>query len=112
MSEEITQKGWNLKDIIRYVADIVCERASKKKLFGTCLIPEGLLSTLPEFSMLMEDLNNFFKKMPTEEKRIEAAKMLIKNKDNYIARNLPLWSAARFENLPLYTQKQLVHSRE
>lgn len=66
LSEEILQKGWNLKDIVKYVADIVVERANKKKLFGTCLIPEGLLSALPEFSLLMEDLNNFFKKFPDE----------------------------------------------
>lgn len=49
ISEEIASKGWNLNDVINYISDIVCLRSSKKKDFGTLLVPEGLLSYLPEF---------------------------------------------------------------
>lgn len=49
ISEDIAQKGWNVKDVVNYIADIIALRAQKKKNFGTLLVPEGLLSFLPEF---------------------------------------------------------------
>ncbi len=49
ISEEIAAKGWHLKDVVNYIAGIVKVRAEKGKNFGTILIPEGLLSSLPEF---------------------------------------------------------------
>ena len=33
ISEEIAAKGWNLSDVVSYIADIVSLRASKKKKF-------------------------------------------------------------------------------
>ena len=53
--------GWNLKDVVNYIAEIVIMRADSKKNFGTVLVPEGLLAHLPEFKQLIEELNAFFK---------------------------------------------------
>jgi len=49
ISEDIAQKGWNFKDVVNYVTDIIILRWKKKKNFGTLLVPEGFLHFLPEF---------------------------------------------------------------
>lgn len=49
ISEEIQANGWGLAEVVTYIADIVQVRHQKGKNFGTILIPEGLLSHLPEF---------------------------------------------------------------
>lgn len=67
ISEDIINKGWTINDIVNYIADIVAMRSSKKKDFGTVLIPEGLLAYFQEFRQLMEELNNFFFKLSKSE---------------------------------------------
>jgi len=57
VSEEVAQKGQNLEEVVKYIADIVALRSEKKKNFGTVLIPEGLLQHLPLFKQLIEELN-------------------------------------------------------
>jgi hypothetical protein len=50
-----------LDDVVKDIADVIVLRSKQKKLFGTLLVPEGLLSHLPQFKQLIDELNNLFK---------------------------------------------------
>lgn len=62
ISEEIVQKGFGLDEVVNQIADVICLRAEKNKNFGTVLIPEGLLPHLSLFKLMIDELNEFFKK--------------------------------------------------
>lgn len=103
VSEEIVAKGWNLMDVVKYITNIVSMRSEKNKNFGTILIPEGLLSHLPEFKQLIAELDHFFKELSVDE-QIKAAQKLINDAD-FKNEVLSPWAAARFQTLPDFTQK-------
>jgi len=48
ISEEIEENGWSLNEVVNYICEIIVLRSSKQKDYGTILIPEGLLSHIPE----------------------------------------------------------------
>lgn len=58
------------------------------------LVPEGLLTYLPEFKELIEQLNSFFLKLSKNES--EAAYKKILSEPDYITKIISPWSAARF----------------
>lgn len=95
--------------MINYIADIVAARSSSKQDYGVSLIPEGLLTYLPEFKELIEQLNNVFLKMKGEEAEATVKKIL--TEPDYISKIIPPWSAARFATLPEFTRKQLLLER-
>jgi len=57
ISEEIKEKKQTLAEVIKGIADIVAMRAAAGKNFGVALIPEGLVEFIPEFGVLMSELN-------------------------------------------------------
>ena len=57
ISEEVKAKKMKLKQVIKYVADIVAARAADGKNFGVCLIPEGLLEFIPDVGVLISELS-------------------------------------------------------
>ncbi len=67
IGEDIAKKGWNLNDVINYIADVIAARSGQKKDYGVLLVPEGLLTYLPEFKELIEQLNSFFLKLSKAE---------------------------------------------
>lgn len=110
ISEDIISKGWTINDIVNYIADIVAMRSSKKKDFGTVLIPEGLLAYFQEFRQLMEELNNFFFKLSKSEIAMASLKLMTDNE--FVKKTLSPWCAARFLTLPDFIKKQFVGERE
>ena len=58
ISEEIIQNKYNLKNIITYIASIIIKRANLNLTYGTILIPEGLIETIPEIKLLITEINN------------------------------------------------------
>lgn len=46
------------KDVYKYLADIIADRAKNGKNYGLVLIPEGLIEFIPENNVLFDHLNN------------------------------------------------------
>ncbi len=60
ISEECSQRGETLIDIVNRICDVVVERAKQNKNYGCVLIPEGLLNHVAAYKNLIEDLNKIF----------------------------------------------------
>ena len=57
ISEEVAAKKMSLSAIADYIADSVAARAEKGMNFGVAIIPEGLVEFVPEFSVLIHEIN-------------------------------------------------------
>ena len=66
ISEECSQRGETLMDIVNRICDLISERADKSKNYGCVLIPEGLLSHVAAYKNLIDDLNNLFSTLKTK----------------------------------------------
>ena len=57
ISEEVAAKKMSLSAIADYIADAVQKRAAKGMNFGVAIIPEGVVEFVPEFSVLIAEIN-------------------------------------------------------
>jgi len=57
IGEEVAAKKMSLAQITDYIADSVANRAAKGWNFGVAIIPEGIVEFVPEFSMLIAEIN-------------------------------------------------------
>ena len=57
ISEEVAEKKMSLAQITDYIADSVANRAAKGMNYGVALIPEGVVEFVPEFSVLIHEIN-------------------------------------------------------
>ena len=57
IGEEVAAKKMSLAQITEYIADSVAARAAKGWNFGVAIIPEGIVEFVPEFSMLIAEIN-------------------------------------------------------
>lgn len=57
VSEEVATKKMSLAQITDYIADSVAARAAKGMNFGVAIIPEGVVEFVPEFSVLIQEIN-------------------------------------------------------
>ena len=57
ISEEVKAKKQSLSEIADYIADAVEKRAAKGNNFGVVVIPEGVVEFVPEFSALINEIN-------------------------------------------------------
>lgn len=115
ISEDVADKKQNLEDIVNEICDIVIERSNNKKNYGTILIPEGLISYIPNFVNLINDLNVLFHK--NNKDNIKNLNLeLLTSKDfndvNYLQKFLSPWSAGLFASLPAFLRRQLLNERE
>ena len=58
LGEEIAAKGTSLADIVEDIATLVASRAAAGLHHGVVLVPEGLLTFLPEVAELMDEIND------------------------------------------------------
>lgn len=110
ISEEVAKNGHTLNHVVSDICDVICERAKQKKNFGTVLIPEGLISYLPYFKGLIDELNRLL----TSNTEIDI-KRLVESADvncEYLKTKLTPWSSALFVDLPPFFRKQLLTERE
>ena len=47
----------SLSEIAEYISDSVEKRANKNMNYGIVLIPEGVIEFVPEFSVLISEIN-------------------------------------------------------
>ena len=109
IGEEVAAKKMSLAEIANYIADSVAARAAKGCNFGVAIIPEGIVEFVPEFSVLIAEINELlagskadaFNALPTWE-----------DKYAFIENGLTKASMAVFALLPRNIQQQLFLERD
>ena len=109
IGEEVAAKKMSLLDITKQIADSVCYRASKGWNFGVAIIPEGIVEFVPEFKVLISEINELLAKG-----KEEAFNTLPswEAKHEFIKKGLSEESFKVFEFLPKAIQQQLFLERD
>ena len=109
VSEEVAAKKMSLSQIADYIADSVEKRADKGMNFGVAIIPEGVVEFVPEFSVLIHEINELlagskadaFNALPTWAEKYA-----------FIEKGLTKESMEVFAILPQAIQQQLFLERD
>ena len=109
IGEEVAAKKMSLAQITEQIADSVAGRAAKGWNFGVALIPEGIVEFVPEFSMLIAQINELlagskaddFNALPTWEAKYA-----------FIEKGLTKEAMDVFAILPQSIQQQLFLERD
>ncbi len=109
VGEEVAAKKMSMAEIADYIADSVATRAAKGWNFGVAIIPEGIVEFVPEFSVLIAEINELLAGEKTE-----AFNALPTWADKYafIENGLTKESMAVFAILPQSIQQQLFLERD
>ncbi len=109
ISEEVAAKKMSLSQIADYIADAVEKRAARGMNFGVAIIPEGVVEFVPEFSVLIGEINELLAGAKAEEfNKLPAWK----DKYAFIEKGLTKESMAVFAILPESIQQQLFLERD
>ena len=60
ISEEIEASQKTLSQLIEEICDMICTRASQGRDYGIILIPEGVIEFIPEFKLMILELNALY----------------------------------------------------
>lgn len=109
IGEEVAAKKMSLAQITDYIADSVANRAANGCNFGVAVIPEGIVEFVPEFSILIAEINELL-----AGEKADAFNELPSWADKYafIKAGLTKESMAVFEILPEAIQQQLFLDRD
>lgn len=109
ISEEVKAKKQSLSEIANYIADSVEKRAANGENFGVAIIPEGVVEFVPEFSVLIHEINELLAGA-----KADAFNALPNWKEKYafIQQGLTKESLSVFELLPESIQQQLFLERD
>ena len=109
VGEEVAAKKMSLQDITKQIADSVCYRAAQGNNFGVAIIPEGIVEFVPEFKVLIAEINELLAGSKTE-----AFNALPSWKEKYafIEKGLTKESMKVFAFLPEAIQQQLFLERD
>lgn len=109
ISEEVAAKKMSLSQIADYIADSVEKRAAKGMNFGIAIIPEGVVEFVPEFSALIQEINELL-----AGSKADAFNALASWKEKYafIENGLTKESMDVFAILPENIQQQLFLERD
>jgi pyrophosphate--fructose-6-phosphate 1-phosphotransferase len=106
ISEEIKKQKLTLEQVVNLITDIIIARFVNKKNFGVALIPEGLIEFIPEFEILISELNEA---LANNEAEIKNAG---KNMAEAASKHISEASAKLLKNLPEKIQLQLMQERD
>ncbi|MBR0137865.1 MAG: diphosphate--fructose-6-phosphate 1-phosphotransferase [Erysipelotrichaceae bacterium] len=109
VGEEVAAKKMSLSAIADYIADSVANRAANGMNFGVAIIPEGIVEFIPEFSVLIKEINELLAGKKTEEFN---ALPSWEEKYAYIEKGISPESFAVFALLPVGIQQQLFLERD
>ncbi len=109
ISEEVAAKKMSLSQIANYIADSVEKRAANGMNFGVAIIPEGVVEFVPEFSVLIHEINELL-----AGSKADAFNALPNWKEKYafIESGLTKESMEVFALLPESIQQQLFLERD
>ena len=109
IGEEVAAKKMSLAQIADYIADSVASRAAKGWNFGVAIIPEGIVEFVPEFSVLIAEINELLAGEKTAQFN---ALPTWKDKYAFIEAGLTKASMDVFAILPESIQQQLFLERD
>ena len=109
ISEEVAAKKMSLSAIADYIADSVANRAAKGMNFGVAVIPEGVVEFVPEFSVLIQEINELLAGSKADEFN---ALLTWAEKNAFIEKGLTEESLDVFNLLPPAIQQQLFLERD
>lgn len=109
ISEEVAAKKMSLSQIADYIADSVETRANNGMNFGVAVIPEGVVEFVPEFSVLIGEINELL-----AGSKADAFNALASWTEKYafIEKGLTKESMDVFSILPQTIQQQLFLERD
>ena len=109
ISEEVAEKKMSLSQIANYIADSVEKRAANGMNFGVAIIPEGVVEFVPEFSVLIHEINELL-----AGSKADAFNALPNWREKYafIEKGLTAESMSVFAILPESIQQQLFLERD
>jgi len=110
ISEEIAAKNMTFQQIVNDIADMVAGRAADGKNYGVVLIPEGVIEFIPEFKVLISELNNL---LAREDMAREIEGIASRDeKTRFVSRQLS-WEAKRcFDAIPENIQNEMLLERD
>ncbi len=108
ISEEVAEKKMTLNQIVKEMAEVVAARGNAGLNFGVALIPEGLIEFVPEFKVLIAELNDILAANADKVNGFDNAD----DKMKFIAGKLSAASAAAFNPLPAGIKAQLCNDRD
>lgn len=109
ISEEVAEKKMSLAQITEYIADSVEKRAANGMNFGVAIIPEGVVEFVPEFSVLIQEINELLAGSKADEFN---ALQTWAEKYTFIENGLTKESMDVFALLPEAIQQQLFLERD
>ena len=109
IGEEVAAKKMSLAQIADYIADSVATRAANGMNFGVAIIPEGIVEFVPEFSVLIAEINELLAGEKTAQFN---ALPTWADKYAFIQQGLTKESMAVFAILPENIQQQLFLERD
>jgi pyrophosphate--fructose-6-phosphate 1-phosphotransferase len=108
ISEEVKAKKMTLAQVVKSVADVVEQRAAQGKNFGVALIPEGLVEFIPEFGVLISELNDALAHHEAEINALEDTAAKVQKICSLVSKA----SGAVLNSLPSSIQAQLMLDRD
>ncbi len=109
VGEEVAARKMSLAQVADQIADSVAERAAKGLNFGVAIIPEGIVEFVPEFSVLIAEINELLAGEKADEFN---ALPTWAYKYAFIDNGLTRESMAVFSILPENIQQQLFLERD
>lgn len=109
IGEEVAAKKMSLSSIAGYIADSVEKRAANGDNFGVAIIPEGIVEFVPEFSVLIAEINELLAGSKTDDFNALPG---WNEKYEFIKNGLTAESFAVFDILPTGIQQQLFLERD
>lgn len=109
IGEEVAAKKMSLSQIADQIADSVAARAANGDNFGVAIIPEGIVEFVPEFSVLIAEINEL---LAGEKADAFNALGTWAEKYEFIKNGLTAESFGVFDILPEGIQKQLFLERD
>ncbi len=108
ISEEVKKQKLTLAQVVSSIAKVVISRSKAGKNFGVALIPEGLVEFIPEFGVLISELNETLAHHGEKIKSLGDVASMTKAAGKHIS---PA-SATLLKSLPLDIQLQLMLDRD
>ena len=109
VGEEVAAKKMSLSAVADVIADSVAARAANGMNFGVAIIPEGIVEFVPEFSMLIAEINEL---LAGEKTAAFNALPSWEEKYAFIEKGLSKEAMAVFAILPQGIQQQLFLERD